>query len=181
MLSPAELQDALRRTADGDRAAFESLYLATSAKLLGVVLRIVRRRDVAEDVVQDVYVTIWQRAAEFDPHRGGAITWMATIARNRAFDLVRRRGAVALEDTPEALDYASDTPDAFRAVAGKQALGRLARCLEDLMAERREAVLLAYRDGWSREELSRRYGAPVATIKTWLHRSLKQLKECMGE
>ena len=94
----------LQRIAARDRPAFAMLYSATSAKLYGIVLRILKRRDIAEEVLQDVYVKIWERAGDFEAGRASPITWMATIARNRAIDEVRRRAPVSIEDAPEALE-----------------------------------------------------------------------------
>lgn len=175
------LIDDLSRVAAGDRAAYERVYHATSAKLYGIVLRILQRRDLADEVVQEVYVRIWERAGDFDPARASPITWMATIARNRALDEVRKAGHVRLDDAPEAMDVADEARLADDQVASRQELQRLLGCLDGLTADRREMVRLAYLDGWSREALAKKFGHPVATIKTWLHRSLKQLKDCLGE
>ena len=104
----ADLSDLLARVAARDREAFAAVYKATSAKLWGIVVRILPRRAMAEDVLQDVYVRIWERAATFDPAKASPITWMATIARNRAIDEVRRRTPVSIEDAPEALEVAEE-------------------------------------------------------------------------
>lgn len=170
----------LQRIAARDRPAFAMLYSATSAKLYGIVLRILKRRDIAEEVLQDVYVKIWERAGDFEAGRASPITWMATIARNRALDEVRKVAPVSLEDMPEGFDPASDAEGAFDLLARGEDGKRLANCLGALDPQKREIVMLAYLDGLSREELGQRFSAPVATIKTWLHRSLAQLKECLG-
>src|SRR5262245_63651035 len=98
----------MHRVAAQDREAFSALYTATSAKLYGIILRISRRRDIADEVLQEVYVQIWERAAHYDASKGSPITWMVAIARNRALDEARRKKAVSIEDTPEALDVASE-------------------------------------------------------------------------
>ena len=169
------------RVAAGDRAAFAELYRRTSAKLYGVILRLSRRRDLADELLQEVYIRIWERAADYDPARASAITWMVTIARNRALDEIRRKPIV---ETGVAIEEAGDPPDPSRPASETVELAddwaRLADCLAALDADRAQIIRLAYLDGWSREELSRRFGAPVATIKTWLHRSLKQLKDCLS-
>jgi RNA polymerase sigma-70 factor (ECF subfamily) len=181
MLSASQkLDDLMARVARGDRGAFADLYSATSAKLFGIIVRILRRRDVAEDVLQDVYVKIWQKAAEFDRDRASPVTWMATIARNSALDVARRRTHVAIDDAPEALEVSDPSAPALEQIELGEDLGRLSRCIEGLEPERREMVRLAYLNGLSREELGARFGHPVGTIKTWLHRSLKQLKDCLG-
>jgi RNA polymerase sigma-70 factor (ECF subfamily) len=96
--TPDQLNDLIRRVAAADRVAFSGLYSATSAKLYGIVLRIVKRRDLADEVLQETYIRIWNNARSFDPTRAAAITWMATIARNRAVDEVRKVRPVALDD-----------------------------------------------------------------------------------
>jgi RNA polymerase sigma-70 factor (ECF subfamily) len=177
----SDLAGLLGRVATGDRAAFRALYRATAAKLYGIILRITRRREIADEVLQEVYVRIWERAADFDPARASPITWMATIARNRALDEVRRKTVNATSDAEdEAAEVADSQPLALELVEREEDRRRLADCLGQLDDGRREMVRLAYLDGWSREELSARFGAPVATIKTWLHRSLKQLKDCLS-
>jgi RNA polymerase sigma-70 factor (ECF subfamily) len=182
MLKPTavDLADLLARVAARDREAFAAVYKATSAKLWGIVVRILPRRDIAEDVLQDVYVRIWERAVSFDPAKASPITWMATIARNRAIDEVRRKSTVSIEDTPESLEVEQDAPSPLDSTQMSEDLRRLQQCLQGLDPERREIVLLAYYNGLSRDELAKRFSHPVATIKTWLHRSLAQLRKCLG-
>ena len=175
-----DLVDLMGGVAAGDRAAFETLYRRTSAKLFGVVLGLVGRRGVAEEVLQDVYVRIWERAGTFDPSRGSPIAWRAAVARNRALDELRRvRAGPAVEPSAEA-DAASDAPDVLQGMENDERLRTVIACLGQLDPEKRDAVLLAYYRGYSREALSRRYGRPVPTIKTWLHRSLFQLRQCLA-
>ena len=100
MLTPAELVWLIAAVAKGDEAAFERLYAATRAKLFGVVLRILRRQDLAEEVIQEAYVKIWNSAGQFNPGLSSPITWMASIARNRAIDVVRKRGEASIEEEP---------------------------------------------------------------------------------
>ena len=170
----------LQRVAAKDRAAFSALYAATSAKLYGIILRILSRRDAADDILQDVFVKIWERAGDFQPGMASPITWMGTIARNRALDEVRRKAPLSIEDAPETLEIASEDRHPLDGLEQSEDLRRVMRCLEGLDQEVRQIVLLAYRDGLSREELSRRFGRPVPTIKTWLRRSLAQLRGCLG-
>ncbi len=174
------LADDLARVAQGDKAAFARIYQATSAKLYGVVLRIVQRRDVTDEIVQEVYVKIWQRAGDFDRWRASPITWMATIARNRALDEVRKATHLRIDDAPEALNVPDGERLASDWVELNDDYARLLGCLEGLEPMKRDMVKLAYLEGLSREALSERFGHPVATVKTWLHRSLKSLRDCMG-
>jgi RNA polymerase sigma-70 factor (ECF subfamily) len=177
----SDLADLLRRVAAKDRAAFADLYAATSAKLLGVILRILQRRGISEEVLQEVYVKVWERAADYNPAKGSPIGWLATIARNRALDEVRRKAPQSIEDTPEALDVMSDTLDQLSRMEQSEDLQKLVACLDKLEGKRREMVVLAYCHGLSRDDLSQRFSAPVATIKTWLHRSLAQLRTCLSQ
>jgi RNA polymerase sigma-70 factor (ECF subfamily) len=167
----------MRRVAERDRTAFAELYQKTSGKLYGIL----RRRDVAEEVLQEVYVQLWERAALYDATRASPIGWMAVIARNRALDEVRRKRPISLDDAPEALQIAVDAGDPLDLLEQSEALQRLRQCLDRLEPDRREMVLSAYYEGLSREELGLRLGRPVGTIKSWLHRSLLQLRDCLSQ
>jgi RNA polymerase sigma-70 factor (ECF subfamily) len=180
MSTPAELVEWLEAVSHGDRAAFERLYAATRAKLYGVVLRILRRHDLADEVLQEVYLKIWNSAGQFNPGVASPITWMVTIARNRAIDLVRKRREVSIEEEPEAMDVAADLPNPLARRELAEDVRRLMGCIERLEPERQSLVLLAYRNGWSREQLAAKLGKPVNTIKTWLRRSLLEIRECLG-
>jgi RNA polymerase sigma-70 factor (ECF subfamily) len=171
----------MRDVARRDRAAFRALYDATRAKLYGVILGILGDRSTADDVLQEIYVRIWNRAADFDPGKASPITWMATIARNRALDEVRRpRPTIDLPN--EALDrVADDDPHPLERRQRSEEWRRLMACLAALADERRAMVLLAYYRGWTREALAKRFDRPVPTIKTLLHRSLAQLRGCLGD
>lgn len=177
--SPQDLSQLLARVSTQDRDAFSTLYDATSSKLYGIILRILKRRDLADEVMQDVYVKVWQRASEFDSDRASPITWMAIIARNSALDEARKRRPLSIEETPEAFNVASLEASPLQNTELGQEVARLMACLSSLDPQRREIVIEAYIDGSTREELSQRFGHPVATIKTWLHRSLAQLKACL--
>lgn len=180
MLTPTELVWLLASVAKGDQAAFERLYVATRAKLYGVVLRILRRADLADEVIQDAYMKIWRSAGDFDPRLASPTTWMVAIARNRAIDLIRKKTELALEEEPAGLEVADDSPDPSARREMSDELRRLLACLGGLDEERRRIVLLAYYNGWSREQLAVKFGKPVNTIKTWLRRSLIELRECLG-
>jgi RNA polymerase sigma-70 factor (ECF subfamily) len=180
MASADDISALLQRVARKDRAAFADIYRATSAKLYGVILRILRRRDIADEVLQEVYVKIWERAGDFRPEKASAIAWMAAIARNRSLDEVRRRLPVSIEDHPEVQDLPSDEETGLAEVMRGEDAKRLADCLARLEPSRRQMVVLAYCEGASREELAAKFGQPVNTVKTWLRRSLAQLKGCLG-
>lgn len=175
-----ELVDALRAIALGDKAAFAKLYDATSLKLFGIVLRILDREDLAVEVLQDVYLRIWQKAKGFDPALASPITWLATVARNRALDEVRRPVPLWLEEMPKHFEQAGDDNPAAE-YESLEASRRLRGCLDALDDERRNIIMMIYYGGVSREEVARRTGRPVTTVKTWLRRTLASLKECLEQ
>lgn len=176
----ADLVALLDRVAQRDRVAFKTLYDATSLKLFGIVLRILRRRDVAEDILQDVYIKIWDKAADYRGNRGAVITWMATIARNRALDEARRAPPViAADDVPGFEDIAANVAHPLADRERQEEYARLMRCLNQLEAEKRSMITLAYLEGLSREALAARFDKPVATVKTWLRRGLEAVKGCL--
>jgi len=180
MLTPAELVWLLASVAKGDEAAFERLYGATRAKLFGVVLRILRRQDLAEEVIQEAYVKIWNNAGQFNPGMASPITWLVSIARNRAIDVVRKRGETSIEEEPAAMEVASDTPDPLARREMTEELKRILECVGQLDPERQKLVLLAYYNGWSREQLAEKFDTPLNTVKTWLRRSMLEIRECLG-
>ena len=122
---------------------------------------------------------VWQRAGDFDAAASSPITWMATIARNRALDEARRGTMRSIEDAPELLEVPGED-DPAASYERTEELRRLYRCLDALEPERKEVLLLAYYRGLTREQIATRVGRPVATVKTWLRRSLAQLKDCLG-
>jgi len=180
MLTPGELVWLLEAVAKGDEAAFERLYAATRAKLYGVVLRILRRADLTDEVMQDTYLRIWRGAGEFDATIATPITWMVAIARNRALDVIRKKTEASIEDEPAAMDAAGEEPNPLARREMTEELRRLLGCLGQLDEERRRMVLLAYYSGWSRDQLAVQFDAPANTIKTWLRRSLLEIRECLG-
>ena len=170
----------LKESAQGDREAFAALYRAASAKLFGVILRILEDRSLATDILQEVFVKIWRNASGYDPAKAAPMTWMAAIARNRALDEARKRKPATLDLDSEDLHIAAPETDPFAGRQRQEDLVSLLACLDGLDSERRRIVVLAYCHGLSRDELARRFAHPVATIKTWLRRSLLQLRECLG-
>lgn len=176
----SELRQLLAQVAEADRAAFARLYDLASGRLFGVIGRILPRAELAEDALQETFVRIWQRAKSYDEAIASPMAWMATIARNQAIDL-RRRSAEKLSAASGELDEtiadASPDPEALAEQAGE--LRQLKDCMDQLPGERQQMVLLAYRQGFTREELAERFKRPVTTVKTLLRRSLIALKECL--
>lgn len=179
------LEGLLSAIARGDRTAFAELYAATSGQLLALLLRMLQRRDWAEEALQDCYVRIWQKSESYTPQRGAPLAWLTTIARYRALDLLRARRP---EDTESSFDEARPSPlersDEGRSpedhAVAREGIGRLEDCMEGLIEEQRQSVLLAYYEGYTHGELARRLKAPLGTVKSWVRRGLLQLRDCMG-
>ncbi|MDX2308561.1 MAG: sigma-70 family RNA polymerase sigma factor [Hyphomicrobium sp.] len=171
----------LAAVAKGQESAFAELYQATSPKLFAVAVRILKSREVAEEVLQEAYVKVWEKAGDFNPAIAAPMTWMSAIVRNRALDEVRRRVPKASADESELDNLESDDEHPLVGLERQEDVARLMRCLEGLEPEKRQIVRLAYLDGMSREALAKRFDRPEGTIKTWLHRSLAQLKGCLEQ
>jgi RNA polymerase sigma-70 factor (ECF subfamily) len=172
----------LAACAQGNRAAFEQLYHQTSAKLFGVALRIVRQEGLAEEVLQDCYIRIWNRAADYREGLAAPMTWMASIVRNRSLDWVRRVNPEVIDVEGEIIEgVASDGPGPLTALERSRDGAALARCLGELESKQRQAILLAFHDGLSHSELAAHLRQPLGTVKTWVRRGLAKLKACLGE
>jgi RNA polymerase sigma-70 factor (ECF subfamily) len=163
----------------GDRDALRTLYARTSPKLFGIVLRIVRDRPLAEEVLQDVFLRIWLHASAYSSDIARPTTWLVSVARNRAIDVVRLRREVLMAPGPDGEDWMDLVADPRQLETEIVSRESLLRCLGELDEAQRHCVVLAYRDGYSREELAARFDRPVNTIKTWLHRSLAALRTCL--
>jgi RNA polymerase sigma-70 factor, ECF subfamily len=179
MTTPADIDAMLARIALGDRKAFAALYAATSSKLFAICLRILINRPEAEDALQEVYVKIWNRAGSYAAGTASPMSWLTQIARNQAIDIVRQRRGNHV-DLDQALELADDAPLAETTLARKSEVQALDHCLQQLEAERAEAVRKAYLDGWSYQDLAERFDVPLNTMRTWLRRSLLKLKACLG-
>ncbi len=166
----------------GDRQAFSRLYRDSSAKLFGVALRILRRRDWAEEVLQDCYVSIWQHAREFHPGLSAPMTWMTSIVRNRCLDRLRKPRLEVSDSDGEMIDNTmSDNPGPLAELERSKDAQALARCLQALEARQRQAIALAFYDGLSHTELASHLRQPLGTVKTWVRRGLLRLKACLAE
>jgi RNA polymerase sigma-70 factor, ECF subfamily len=174
-----ELEKLIGRVGLRDQAAFHLLYGATSAKLFGVCLRVLKNRTDAEDVLQDAYVKIWNNAGKYQVTGYSPMTWLISIVRNQAIDRLRARKPETAE-LVEADDIAdgSATPEQQVLVGGD--VERLRLCLEKLSPGRAEAVKAAYMEGYSYQELADRLEQPINTVRTWLRRSLISLRECLS-
>jgi RNA polymerase sigma factor (sigma-70 family) len=176
----SQLAAALVRTGTGDRAALRLVYQDSSAKLFGVLLRILKDRSEAEDVLQDVYVTVWRKAALFNPEKASPITWLVAIARNRAIDRLRSstvsRRSAPLEEAAEVRDT---TPGALDMVVKAEQQARLGVCLGELEEKTSQAIRSAFLDGITYEQLAVRMGVPLGTMKSWIRRGLLKLRACL--
>ncbi|WP_019956127.1 sigma-70 family RNA polymerase sigma factor [Yoonia vestfoldensis] len=179
MTTREDVENMIQRVGLGDRAAFSALYDATSAKLFGVCLRILNDRAEAEDALQDAFVRIWQKAGSYAVNGYSPMTWLITLTRNLAIDRLRARkgGAVDIDEVHDLKDT-GPTPEAAAVAASERS--RLDGCLNELDADRAEAVRGAYLEGYSYDELAARFAVPLNTMRTWLRRSLIKLKDCLS-
>jgi len=168
--------------ARGDAAAFEQLYRATSAKLFCICLRILPQRGDAEEVLQDVFTTIWHKAGQYDATRANPFVWLGMLARNRAIDRLRA-SANERQVAPIALaaDVGDETPSTLTLAESSDERRRLESCINQLEAQRRHLIRTAFFDGATYEELARRCGSPLGTVKSWVRRGLAQLKLCLEQ
>lgn len=184
-----ELSRLLARTGLGDRAAFATLYQQTSAHLLGVVLRIHRDRAQAEDILQEVYVNVWRAAQSFDAAQSQPLTWLTSIARNRAIDTLRRTQTQPKtvtgfsnpddEDSDVYDTVASEAPGPLDLLSQASDARALAACMAGLSAQQRQSVALAFFEGLSHAEVADSMRQPLGTVKSWVRRALMSLKSCL--
>ena len=185
-----ELSRLLGRAGLGDRAAFATLYERTSSHLLGVVLRIQRDRAQAEDILQEVYVNVWRAAQSFDAAQSQPLTWLSSIARNRAIDSLRRTqtqpkfrstiSSTTLDEETDVYDtVASDAPGPLDLLSRASDARALSSCMQGLSAQQRQSVALAFFDGLSHAEVAERMRQPLGTVKSWVRRALITLKGCL--
>ena len=180
----ARLTAALTAVGRGDRVAMRQVYDMTAAKLFGICLRICGERASAEDVLQTVYIKVWERAGQFDAARASPITWLATIARNGAIDWRRSVAGRAVRDTlPEQASFAvaDDSPFADQSLVTAEDGARLHHCLDELEERSRTSIRAAFFDGSTYAELAERENVPLGTMKSWIRRGLLRLKDCLGD
>jgi RNA polymerase sigma factor (sigma-70 family) len=176
----SQLAAALVRAGTGDRAALRIVYQDSSAKLFGVLIRILKNRTEAEDVLQDVYVQVWRKAALFNPEKASPITWLVAIARNRAIDRLRS-GAVKRRTAPleEAAEVRDTAPVALDMVVKAEQQARLGICLGELEEKTSQAIRSAFFDGLTYEQLAEKMDVPLGTMKSWIRRGLLKLRTCL--
>ena len=178
--TPFDYESAVLACARGERFALQALYEREATWLLGVAMRIVRSRELAEDVLHDAFVQVWRHAGGYQPALGSARGWLYTIVRHRALRAVRDAGRTGVLDPTDLADLA----DARQAVEGGDDRGldaeALERCLQQLEQSRRACVMHAFVDGYTHEQIAARLQTPLGTVKSWIRRSLASLRECMA-
>lgn len=178
------LADLLRTCAQGHQPAFQRLYQLTSPQLFAILLRILKRRDWAEEALQDALLSVWRNAGSYTAQRGSPMTWLVSICRYRALDMLRREqrevplaGGDDESDDLE-LEAASEDPEASELISHAETRA-LKRCLDQLSDSQRHSLKLAYFDGCSHEEIAQVLSSPIGTVKSWVRRGLQSLKQCL--
>ncbi|WP_439612200.1 sigma-70 family RNA polymerase sigma factor [Reyranella sp.] len=171
----AEISAAIVRCAVGDKSALRLIYDLEAARMVGVAIRILRRRDLAEEATHDAFMRIWRSARSYDPSRGSARAWLYTIVRNQALTILRDERRFGPEEPAD-----NELPQPDQALQRLPESSALRQCLQQLDTGRRNAIVLAYVHGFSHGELAGRLGMPLGTIKSWIRRGLASLQECMG-
>jgi RNA polymerase sigma factor (sigma-70 family) len=182
--SPAErdeLNRLLIQTGRNDQKAFAELYKRTSSKLFGVCLRMLHDRGEAEEVLQETYTTVWRRAASFDAAKASAITWLITLSRNKAIDRLRQHREELLDDPSRLNEAVDDQPTPAADAETSQEYRRLQLCLDELEPQQRDSVREAFFTGATYNELATRCMVPLGTMKSWIRRSLMQLRTCLDQ
>jgi RNA polymerase sigma factor (sigma-70 family) len=175
-----DIDELIGACAQGDRTALRMIYDSEAARMIGTAQRLLKRRALAEEAVQDAFVAIWKNAATFDPDRGGGRTWIYAIVRYRALNILRGERRTELSGEPIGEEQASEDDDPETIVGRLSDTAALRRCLQGLAEDRRSAIVLAYVHGLTHADLAVKLGMPLGTVKSWLRRSLISLKECMG-
>lgn len=176
----ARLDAAMHRLAGGERAALAEVYKATHAKLFGIALRILKDRKDAEDAVQDIYVSLWQKADRYEQGRASPISWLAIFARNRVIDRLRRRKSRSGDMPVEAAEWVADaTPLPEEQMMDAEREARVHACLAGLEQAQGEAIRAAFLDGQTYASLAERQGVPLGTMKSRIRRGLARLKTCL--
>lgn len=175
------LSGLLARCVLRDEGAFAELYRLCAPKLFAVAVRIARRRDWAEEILQESFVSIWNHAQTYRPAKSAPMTWMTAIVRNRALDLLRRPREVEIDEEQEALvaSLATEDPGPEQLLYQARDASALAECMKQLTSEQQKSITLAFFQGLSHVELARQMQKPLGTVKAWVRRGLERLRTCL--
>ncbi|WP_417310934.1 sigma-70 family RNA polymerase sigma factor [Devosia sp.] len=179
MSTPQSPEDMIFAVARGDRTALGRLFETESGRLLAIANRLLRRRELAEEVVQEVFLTVWRSASTFSPDKGSARGWMTVMVRNRALNLLRDGARMDYEDGETLADLGDRQSDAHAAFEALSARDALRHCLSALDASKREAILLCYVTGLNHGEAAATMQVPLGTVKAWVRRGVSALQECL--
>jgi len=177
-----ECNELLQQCARGNHQAFKRLYELTSPRLYALCLRFLKKRELAEEILQEAFVKIWDNAWRYIPEKGAATTWMTTVVRNKALDKLR-----SLKNRPkevdvvwESMEFASTELQPREILGLSQEAKQLHHCLNKLKTIQQECILLSFYEGYTHEELSQKLERPLGTIKAWIRRGLERIRKCMG-
>jgi RNA polymerase sigma-70 factor (ECF subfamily) len=161
--------------AQGDKKAFSELYQSTSQQLYAVSLKMLTRKELAEEALQEAYVRIWHNASEYRQGKGSVLTWMISIVRYRALDVLRYNNVRKESEFDESDNFDIET---IEQVSDAEQL-LLDKCLQQLETQQRQAIYLAYFNGCSHKEVVKHLNNPLGTIKSWIRRGLMSLQSCL--
>lgn len=175
----AELKQLLSRVTRGDELAFEKLYRLVSPHLFGLALHMLRDADLARDVVQDSFISIWRNAGEYDPSKSAPMTWMVSIARYRTLDLLRKARPNTSFEVTTAMEF-RDQPEDENPEVDPGDSAAIHKCVDSLASVQRQCIALAFFRGLTHSELADHLKQPLGTVKSWVRQGLLQLKDCLG-
>lgn len=177
-----DLETLMLNCSGGDETAFEQLYNYTSPKLYTLLLRILKKRSTAEDILQEVFVTIWNRAKDYHPAKGSVMSWISTIARNRAIGEIRKvnplQNALGSDDFERVRDPMASVGPLEDAIKQSEAK-HMQDCLEELNTQHKQSIFLAFFYGQTHEEIGHYLDTPLGTVKSWIRRGMNQLRKCL--
>lgn len=176
-----ELTRLLEAVGSQDERAFTELYKRVSSRLFGVCMKMLRDRAESEDVLQEVFTTIWRRAESFDASRASAITWLVTMSRNKSIDRLRQRRESTLDDDSMVMDLVDEGPSPFNEAHHSEDRVRLERCMDGLEPQHKSAIREAFFSGVTYNDLAARCRVPLGTMKSWIRRSLIRLRTCLEQ
>lgn len=176
------LADLLSRCAAGDKQAFETLYRMSSARLYTICLALVKSEQIAEDVLQDSFVKIWHRAGSYDPSKGSVFTWMTSIVRHRALDLLRSNRLQGQQESASFNNgnFADNEHGPVTLTEIDTSTAAVIKCMDQLKEPQKQCIIMAYCYGYSHDELANIHNTPLGTVKAWIRRGIARIRECLG-